>query len=115
MNKIFLLTMSTVLVLLFSESVLAAPSATPSVESRVQNQQARIEKGRSKGQLTTQEEKTLKQEHTRIKSLLRNLTKKQGLSKKDEKRMHKELNKASLHIFKKRYNGKVEKKEPPKH
>ena len=111
MKKMLLISMLVPAMLLLSESVFASSSVT----SRILSQEVRIQKGCEKGQLTIKEEKVLKKEHERIKSLFKRLTKSRALSKKDERLVHKQLNKASVHIFKKRYNNKSDRKGRHKH
>ena len=101
MKKILLSTAILVSILLLSESVLAADS---SVNTRIKTQEFRIQKGCDKGQITNKEEFILRKEHKKIKKMIRRLLRNRPISLQNKNKMHSALNRASLNIFKKRYN-----------
>ena len=111
MKKTALSIVSVVSILLVSESVLAAAT---SIKMRIQKQESRIQKGCDKGQITTGEEKILKNEQKSIKKMIEKLSKGQSISSGSKKKVHAALNRASINIFKKRYNNKSKRGEKSK-
>ena len=107
MKKILLSTAALVSILLLSESVLAAGA---SVNTRIKTQEFRIQKGCDKGQITKREEFVLRKEHKKIKVMVRRFLRSPPVSLQSKKKMHSALNRASLNIFKKRYNKKSKRK-----
>ncbi|HIO93226.1 MAG TPA: hypothetical protein EYG68_10355 [Leucothrix mucor] len=101
MKKILISTISVVSIFLLSESILAAGS---SVKARLQSQELRIQKGCDRGQITNNEELLLRREHKKIKAMVERLMRNRPVSVKSKKKVHVALNRASVHIFKKRYN-----------
>jgi kynurenine formamidase len=110
MKKTALSIVSVVSILLVSESVLAAAS----IKTRIQKQESRIQKGCDKGQITTSEEKTLKNEQKNIKKMIEKLSQGHSISSESKKKVHTALNRASINIFKKRYNSKSKPQEKSK-
>ena len=104
MKRILLSTITLVSILLLPASILAAEV---SVNTRLKTQALRIQKGCDKGQITKKEEFVLRKEHKKIKVMIRQLQQSPPVSAKTNKKMHSALDKASLNIFKKRYNKKV--------
>ena len=104
MKKIVLSIVFIVSVLLISESTLAA---NESINTRLKNQESRIQKGCGKGQLTKKEKKVLKNEQKKIKKLIKTLSSDRDFSSEDKKKVHIALNQARVHIFTKRYNKKI--------
>ena len=107
MNKKIVSIISIVAIMLLSESVLAAGS---SITARIQEQESRIQKGCDKGQLTEKEEAALKREQRNIKSMIKSLSRDHVVSSNDQIKIHAALNKASVNIFKKRYNRETKRK-----
>jgi len=104
MKKITLTIVSAISILLVTEATLAG---NESIKSRLQNQESRIEKGCDKGQITNKEESALKNEQKNIRTMIKKLSTGEKFSVKDKRKIHAALNRSSLHIFKKRYNGEV--------
>jgi hypothetical protein len=108
MKKITLTIVSAISILLVTEATLAA---SESIKSRILKQESRIEKGCDKGQITSTEESSLKNEQKNIKEMIENLSSGQAFSVKNKRKVHAALNRSSLHIFKKRYNNEVKSEE----
>lgn len=102
MKKTILSIASIVSILLVSESVLA----TGSIKTRIQKQEMRIQKGCDKGQITNGEERSLKNEQKSIKKMIKKLSRGRSISSGSKKKVHAALDRASINIFKKRYNNK---------
>jgi hypothetical protein len=107
MKKITLSIVLVVSIFLLPESV---PATDTSIKTRIQNQELRIQKGCDKGQITSREERFLKKEQKSIKKMIKKLSQGQSFSANNKKKIHAALNRASLHIFKKRYNSESKKK-----
>ncbi len=111
MKKILLSTIALASILLLSEPILAAGA---SVNTRIKTQEFRIQKGCDKGQITNREEFILRKEHKKIKKMIKRLMQSHPVSLKNKKKIHSILNRASLNIFKKRYNAQSKAKEHSK-
>jgi len=112
MKKILLSTAVLTSILLFSEPVLAADIA---INTRIKTQEFRIQKGCDKGQITNKEELILRKEQRRIKIMIRRLLRNRPISRQNKRKIASALNKASLNIFKKRYNNKSKAKAKKQH
>lgn len=106
MKKRALSLIPVILVSLVSGSALAA---SESINTRLKNQESRIQKGCEKGQLTKDEKKILRKEQEQIKLLIKRLSSDQKFSSKDKKKVHLALTQARVNIFTKRYNKKNKK------
>jgi len=105
MKKILLNIVSIILILLTSE--FAGAIENEPIPIRLKKQASRIQKGCDRGQLTTEEKKILKKEQEKIKQLIKQLSSDKVFSAEDKNKIHAALDKASIHIFKQRYNKKV--------
>ncbi len=104
MKKIVLNITSIVSILIISGSAVATEN--DSIPLRLKKQESRIQKGCDRGQLTKDEKKILRKEQEKIKQLIKKLSSDKVFSPEDKNKVHAALDKASIHIFKQRYNKK---------
>ena len=101
-------TNAAIVCLLLTSGLLFTPSALAdspiSIEQRIQKQSAKIQEGVKMGQLTPIEQRILRDEQQMIKRSLNTLSKGDKITSQHTTQLHRKLDKASINIYKLRYN-----------
>ena len=84
-----------------------AQDKTPVVDQREKNQQARIEEGVKSGELTNRETIQLERQEGKIKADELNAKADGKVTKRERAKLHRELNRESRAIYRKKHNGRV--------
>ncbi len=93
------------------KAVATKKSATPGINQRQRNQQARIRQGVKSGELTKHETRKLEREQGRIRADKLEAKSDGKVTKGERKAIHREQNKASKDIYKEKHDAQ---KRPPK-
>lgn len=91
-------------VMLAAGAVFAGPTDDPGIQKREQRQEKRIDQGVKSGELTPKEAGKLEAEQAKIKQDEAKMKADGKLSKEERKQLHREQNRASRDIYKKKHN-----------
>lgn len=104
LSLILLMAVSTPMTAFAGKANQATSSTTQSISERLESQEKKIKEGVKLGQITKAEKRTLNKEQSAIKKQIKKLTKSGKLSEKDQAKIHSKLDKATLNIYRLRYN-----------